>query len=71
MLGEHVGTRKVFVKRFDNLGMFEGGRWREIIAWCQLHLYHGGHYEPRWSVNYPNFYFTDEKEYTLFCLRWA
>jgi hypothetical protein len=25
----------VFVKRFDNLGMFEQGRWAEMIEWCQ------------------------------------
>ena len=65
-----VSTSKtqVFVRRFDGI---DSAGWREIIEWCQLHLYHGGHYEPNWSVNYPSFYFTDKKEYTLFCLRWA
>ena len=65
-----VSTSKtqVFVRRFDGI---DSAGWREIIAWCQAHLYHGGHYEPNWSVNYPSFYFTDEKEYTLFCLRWS
>jgi hypothetical protein len=51
--------------------MFEGGRWAEMIEWCRNNLYHGGHYEPYWSAVYPSFYFTDEKEYTLFLLRWS
>jgi hypothetical protein len=70
-----VSTSKtqVFVKRFDiaSVGMFQDGRWSEMMQWCRDNLYHGGHYEPNWSVNYPSFYFTDEKEYTLFCLRWS
>lgn len=68
---ENASTKKVFVKRFDNLGMFEQGRWAEMISWCQKNLYHGGHYEPNWSVAYPTFYFYDEREYLLFCLRWS
>ena len=68
---EYVGTRKVFVKRFDNVGPFAGSRWAEMIEWCRNNLYHGGHYEPYWSAIYPSFYFTDEKEYTLFLLRWT
>jgi hypothetical protein len=59
---------QVFVQRFDGI---DSARWREIIAWCQRNLYHGGHYEPNWRVNYPTFYFTDQREYTLFLLRWA
>ena len=66
-----VNTSKVFVKRFDNLGMFEQGRWAEMIEWCQRNLYHGGHYEPNWHADYPSFYFWDEREYTLFLLKWA
>ena len=66
-----AGTQKVFVKRFDNVGMFEGGRWAEMVEWCRNNLYHGGYYEPYWSAVYPSFYFTDEKEYTLFLLRWS
>ena len=67
---ENASTKKVFVKRFDNLGMFEQGRWAEMKQWCEDNLYHGGHYEPNWYADYPSFYFWDEKEYLLFCLRW-
>jgi hypothetical protein len=65
-----VSTSKtqVFVKRFDGI---DSARWHEIIAWCQDNLYHGGHYEPNWWVMYPSFYFTDQREYTLFLLRWS
>ena len=65
-----VSTSKtqVFVKSFDSLNL---GLFYEMIAWCRDTLYHGGHYEPNWSVNYPAFYFTDEREYTLFLLKWS
>jgi hypothetical protein len=63
-----VNTSKVFVKGFDSLPL---ENFYEMIAWCRDTLYHGGHYEPNWSVNYPNFYFTDEREYTMFLLRWT
>ena len=66
-----VSTSKVFVKRFDNLGMFEQGRWAEMRQWCEDNLYHGGHFEPNWNAIYPSFYFWDEKEYTMFLLRWS
>ena len=70
-----VSTSKtqVFVKRFDNphLDLFQGGRWAEMIRWCEDNLYHGGHYEPNWHAQYPTFYFHDEREYTLFLLRWS
>lgn len=70
-----VSTSKtlVFVKRFDvaSVDMFRDGRWAEMIEWCMKNLYHGGHYEPNWSAQYPTFYFTDEREYLLFCLRWS
>jgi hypothetical protein len=46
-------------------------RWQEMADWCYNNLYHGGYYEPNWSHQYPTFYFKDEKEYTLFLLRWA
>ena len=68
---EYVSTSKVFVKRFDNIGPFIDGQWGEMVEWCRKNLYHGGHYEPYWSAIYPSFYFTDEKEYTLFLLRWS
>lgn len=61
----------LFVKRFDNVDMFDKGRWAEMIQWCYENLYHGGHYEPNWSAQWPSFYFKDEKEYTAFLLRWA
>lgn len=44
--------------------------WDEITQWCMQYLYHGGHYEPNWWADYPFIYFTDEKEYMLFTLRW-
>ena len=65
---EPASTSKVFVKGFDSLPLED---FYEMIAWCRDTLYHGGHYEPNWSVNYPTFYFTDEKEYALFLLKWA
>lgn len=63
---------KVFVKRFDNLTPFSNdAQWARMLEWCEANLYHGGHYEPNWRAQYPTFYFTDEKEYTLFLLRWS
>lgn len=63
-----VGTSKVFVVRFDGVSM---ARWNDMAIWCYENLYHGGHYEPNWSHQYPTFYFTDEKEHTMFLLRWS
>lgn len=63
-----VGTSKVFVKRFD---FAAAEHWDEMIAWCRNNLYHGGYYEPNWSVEYPSFYFRDEREYIAFLLRWS
>ncbi len=62
----------VFVKRFDNVGMFDNGaQWARMIKWCEDNLYHGGHYEPNWHAQYPSFYFTDPREYTMFLLVWS
>lgn len=65
-----VSTSKtqVFVKRFDSVSMEQ---WGEMRDWCYNNLYHGGYYEPKWHVVYPTFYFRDEREYTLFLLRWS
>ena len=63
-----AGTRKVFVKRFDGVS---DQQWNAMRNWCSDNLYHGGHYEPYWSAVWPSFYFTDEREYTLFLLRWS
>lgn len=65
-----VATSKiqVFVKRFDRVSM---AQWHAMTDWCYENLYHGGHYEPNWRHQYPTFYFTDPKEYTLFLLRWS
>ena len=65
-----VSTSKtqVFVKRFDSITLEQ---WREMVTWCGENLYHGGYYEPMWHVVYPSFYFRDEREYTLFLLRWS
>ena len=67
---EPLSTSKtrVFVKRFDGVSI---AQWQDMAEWCYNNLYHGGHYEPNWSHQYPTFYFTDEKEYLLFCLRWS
>ena len=43
----------------------------ERVQWLKDNLYHGGHYEPNWGFQWPSFYFTDEKEFTLFLLRWS
>jgi hypothetical protein len=70
--GGSASTSKVFVKRFDNLTPFSNNaQWARMLEWCEANLYHGGHYEPNWSAQYPTFYFRDEREYTLFLLRWA
>ena len=61
---------KEFVKQVFDVGMFENGTWAEMIEWCRNNLYHGGHYEPNWLAQYPNFYFKDKDEYLMFCLRW-
>ena len=72
-----VSTSKtqVFVKRFDGIDL---ERWADMRQWCVDNLYHGGYYEtlwdtvyPTWDTLYPTFYFRDEKEYTLFLLRWS
>ncbi len=65
---EPASTSKVFVRRFDGIGM---PRWSAMKDWCYENLYHGGYYEPNWSAEYPTFYFRDEREYTLFLLRWT
>jgi hypothetical protein len=69
-MGKSVMTNstKIWTKRFDGIAR---NQWDEMRAWCRDHLWHGGHYEPRWGVEYPTFYFWDEKEYALFLLRWA
>ncbi len=70
--GVSVGTSKVFVKRFDHLSPFNNdAQWARMLEWCQENLYHGGHYEPNWHAQFPSFYFRDEKEYTMFLLRWS
>lgn len=48
-----------------------GANWEEPLQWCKDHLYHGGHYEARWSFSYPVFQFEDEQEYLAFVLRWS
>lgn len=45
--------------------------WAEIVRWCMDNLYHGGHYEPNWYTGPETFYFSDEKEYAWFLLRWS
>lgn len=63
-----ASTRKVFVKRFDSVSM---AQWQDMADWCYNNLYHGAYYDPNWHHQYPSFYFADEKEYMLFCLRWS
>ena len=45
----------------------------DVFRWCEKNLYHGGHYEPNWYYNFTTgtWCFKDEKEFTMFCLRWA
>jgi len=45
----------------------------DMFRWCQEKLYHGGYYEPNWYYNSDTntWCFKDEKEFTMFCLRWA
>lgn len=45
----------------------------DVFIWCREKLYHGGHYEPNWYYNDSTntWCFKDEKEYMMFCLRWA
>jgi hypothetical protein len=46
--------------------------WDELLVWCMKNLYHGEYYKTNWYTNHRDtFYFTDEKEYMLFLLRWA
>lgn len=49
------------------------GDSNDIHHWCQEKLYHGGYYEPNWTWNSATntWCFKDEKEFTMFCLRWA
>lgn len=58
----------MFIKRFDGIDL---DLWDKMIKWCRDNLYHGGHYEPNWGVQYPTFYFKEEREYILFLLRWS
>jgi hypothetical protein len=58
----------MFIKRFDGVS---DQQWSAMIDWCMDNLYHGGHYEPKWTFVWPSFYFHDEREYTMFLLRWA
>lgn len=68
MFEEPASTPKLFVKRFDGVS---NEQWNAMVDWCYNTLYHGGYYEPNWNMVWPSFYFTDEKEYTLFLLRWT
>ena len=66
-LEDGASTKKVYAWQYDGRAP-----WSEIVHWCYKNLYHGGHYEPNWHTNgYETIYFTDEKEYTLFLLRWS
>ena len=59
-------------KMYEFYGAAQGTqRFYEMTDWCREHLYHGGHYEPNWSAEFPFITFYDEKEYTLFLLRWS
>ena len=62
-----------YIKKFDvnSVDMFRDGRWAEMIFWCRDNLWSGVDSQTKWGAQYPVFYFTDEQEYILFCLRWA
>ena len=69
--GGSASTSKVFVKRFDNLTPFSNNaQWARMLEWCHDTL-RAEHHDTTWWVFYPSFYFRDEREYTLFLLRWS
>jgi hypothetical protein len=39
-------------------------QWNDITNWCRDHL-------RAWDAKWETIYFQDEKEYTLFLLRWT
>jgi hypothetical protein len=40
-------------------------KFYNIYLWCQ------GNVQDLWGHHYPNFYFNDEQDYTLFLLKWS
>lgn len=64
---EPANMLKVFVKRFDQNDF---GQWADMVQWCHDTL-NAEQYDTTWWVFYPSFYFRDEREYTLFLLRWS
>ena len=65
--GRNASTSKVYQWQYNGRAPFG-----DIVEWCYNHLYHGGYYEPNWYTNErETIYFRDEKEYTMFLLRWS
>jgi hypothetical protein len=62
-----VSTSKVFVKRFNHN---EFGQWADMVQWC-IDTLNAEQHDTTWWISYPSFYFRDEREYTLFLLRWS
>lgn len=46
--------------------------WAPCISWCEEHLYYSNHNKPCWRyVGEGVFEFENEKDYTMFMLRWG
>ena len=58
----------MFIKRFDLISIEQ---FCEMIEWCKKNLHYSDHYEHNWYHQYPSFYFTNEKEYLFFVLKWS
>jgi hypothetical protein len=59
------------MREYSFYGAGQGSdKFYEMTTWCSENLYHGGYYEPNWWYEYPFIFFSDEKEYMLFLLRW-
>lgn len=59
---------RAYYKRFDILTIHE--RY-EMARWCLDTLLTPDPEKPNWWVEGNTFYFRDEKEYTMFLLRWG
>jgi hypothetical protein len=66
----------VYLSRFDTRAGIENWNWEEWdkrVDWCLKHFGSGGAYaaRERWWADYPTFFFTEEKDYVFFTLRWS
>jgi hypothetical protein len=63
-----VGMSKIFANRIDD---WNSPPITEIIDWCEKNLNNDDIHYDNWWYNNRTFYFTDEREYLLFLLRWT